>query len=298
MDAAVLIGNGLNKCYSTDISWNDLLCDIANEHNVVFNKGNPFPLEFESITNQILKKDKSPSKQIYMDIKRKISETLINRVPVEQSIHESFVLGLPANHFLTTNYDYMLERVVQPYGVIKHSSPIAETKYSLYRSITIGDKTFHHIHGEAKSPSTICLGYEHYAGYLAKMREYLKANPSIYERVKGNLVPLDPSWLNLFFTHDIYIVGLELDTCEIDLWWLLTYRAYLYYSNDSGLRKMLRNKVVIYFSAKDENREKEILLNNLHVECRPMELLSGSYMRMYGNIKSDIERSIYDRRFI
>ena len=33
------------------------------------------------------------------------------------------------------------------------------------------------------------------------------------------------SWVDLFFTNDLHIFGLSLDFVEIDLWWLLTYRA-------------------------------------------------------------------------
>jgi hypothetical protein len=33
------------------------------------------------------------------------------------------------------------------------------------------------------------------------------------------------SWLELFLTHHIMVIGLELAFAEISLWWLLTYRA-------------------------------------------------------------------------
>jgi len=33
------------------------------------------------------------------------------------------------------------------------------------------------------------------------------------------------SWIDLFFTHDIYFIGLGLDFVEQDIWWLLNYRA-------------------------------------------------------------------------
>ena len=32
---------------------------------------------------------------------------------------------------------------------------------------------------------------------------------------------LSQSWIFDFFTEDMYILGLNLDACEIDLWWLL-----------------------------------------------------------------------------
>lgn len=51
MEAALLIGNGLNRCYKGAVPWDKLLERIANEYNVQFNDNNPFPLEFESIAN-------------------------------------------------------------------------------------------------------------------------------------------------------------------------------------------------------------------------------------------------------
>ena len=107
-----------------------------------------------------------------------------------------------------------------------------------------------------------------------------------------------PSWLNLFFTHDIYIVGLTLDPCEIDIWWLLTYRAYLYYSNDSGLRKIMKNKIVLFYTDQERNKDKETLFKNLHVECRPVPIEDDEYLPVYENICQMIAQSILERKNI
>ena len=71
-------------------------------------------------------------------------------------------------------------------------------------------------------------------------------------------------WSDLFFTHDIHIVGLTLDVCEIDLWWLLTYRAQLFHSN-SGIK----NEITLY-STKDRSSNEyamqKVLFERLHVK--------------------------------
>lgn len=51
----LLIGNGLNRTLQFSISWSELLCDIAKEHNVEYIPDLPMPLEFERIINTILK---------------------------------------------------------------------------------------------------------------------------------------------------------------------------------------------------------------------------------------------------
>lgn len=298
MEAAILIGNGLNRCYKGAIPWGMLLQDIADEYGVSFNHNNPFPLEFESITNQILSKEKAPSDAVYKKLKQKISRIVNEQKPEANSLHVLFTNELPVNHILTTNYDYMLEysysAVWTSYQLQKDA---AETKYSIYRQANIGQKRFYHIHGESRYPTTLCLGYEHYAGYLSKMREYLKAAPNIPQKINKVQLPEKESWLNLFFTHDIYIVGLTLDSCEIDLWWLLTYRAYLYYSNDSGLRSLMKNKITIFYTDCNRNKARENLFRNLHVECRPVAFVDQNYCIAYQTIHTKIKNSINKRMY-
>lgn len=63
MEKTLLIGNGLNRTLQFSISWSELLCDIAKEHNVEYIPDLPMPLEFERIINTILKKSDVPNSQ-------------------------------------------------------------------------------------------------------------------------------------------------------------------------------------------------------------------------------------------
>ncbi|MGK4480255.1 hypothetical protein ACSMDC_18035 [Yersinia enterocolitica] len=92
-------------------------------------------------------------------------------------------------------------------------------------------KKIWHIHGAVNNPSSIILGYEHYSGYLQSMRGYTTtgsqySNKSFKEPLTKRLQANDigNSWIDAFFTNDVYILGLNLDFVEIDLWWLLTFR--------------------------------------------------------------------------
>ena len=103
--------------------------------------------------------------------------------------------------------------------------------------------------------------------------------------------------MNLFFTHDIYIVGLRLDTNEIDLWWLLTYRAYLYYSNDSQLKQIMKNRIKIFLTHDDPNQRE--LFHNLHVETELIEVHSKEdYEPAYRNIAQKIKSEIAMREMV
>ena len=68
------------------------------------------------------------------------------------------------------------------------------------------------------------------------MREYVVNGPnyapstkvyktSLIRRLQTGRQMVLQSWVDLFFTNDLHIFGLSLDFVEIDLWWLLTYRA-------------------------------------------------------------------------
>lgn len=294
MQSVLLIGNGLNRCYKNAIPWDKLLDRIAKEYHVGFNEKNPFPLEFESIANQILDKDNRPAEDIYDEIKSKIASMVSSQIPESNSLQRLFTSSNLIDCILTTNYDYMLEKAFTEEATPKAScQDKSETKYSLYRFEEHMGKMFYHIHGEASKPKSLCLGYEHYAAYLSKMREYLKASPEVSEKISGIKSPKKHSWVDLFFTHDVYIVGLTLETNEIDLWWLLTYRAFLYYSNDSGLKNIMQNQVKIFLTHDDPNQQE--LFHNLHVETELIKVHDKHYENAYREIARRINREIIAR---
>lgn len=107
-------------------------------------------------------------------------------------------------------------------------------------------------------------------------------------------MPDKRSWVDLFFTHDIYILALTLDTNEIDLWWLLTYRAFLYYSNDAGLKSIMKNRVKIFLTDDGTKREKLLykqgLFHNLHVETELVSVHDGNYEEAYKIIAQKIRQ--------
>ena len=302
--AALLIGNGLNRCYeqkNPGISWYALLQDFAKTNGVEFVPDNPFPLEFECLVNAICEKSKDSTEQKLFEViiskaKSAIAEKVADLNPVPDSLHHRF-MRLPISEILTTNYDYVLERAWSPNVEIRPDAeaknnrndkiPI-ETKYSLYRKASIDGKNFYHIHGEAKKAETLCLGFKHYTRTAGKMSDLVRFQKFQEKLEKGE--PLNSNtWLDLMFTHDIHIVGLALDSCEIDLWWLLTYRAFVYHMNPE-IRKHITNTITLYDTS--PNASKQSLFGRLLVEYIPVTVVDNNFTAAYEGIADRISVSL------
>ncbi len=129
----------------------------------------------------------------------------------------------------------------------------------------------------------------------------------IIELLKGQ-AKSQKEWPELFYTSNISFIGYGLDDCEMDIWWLLTHRAYLYYANIDGAKKLINNKITFYDiledipnsdKLKEANRihaehykeKKHQLLKSLHVEVVPISLQDhgGDYKAAYGTIFQKIK---------
>lgn len=310
-NSVLLIGNGLNRCYYHELAWGGLLSDIAHVHKLTMNGNNSFPMEFEYIVYQILKGMNHPSDRIYTEIKKEIVKRIQNIKKTENPLMESF-MEIPVSEIITTNYDYLLERAYKGEPCIdecrdKIEKGSGETKYSLYRYTTINGRRFYHIHGELLVPDSLCLGSEHYAGYLSKIQSSFKRGKEIDSdhimMIIQSSAGRRDTWVDSFFNKDIHVVGLGLDQCEIDLWWIVTYRAFLFFTDLYGARKFLQNRIVYYDIVKDnekpyEKAKRELLRHNLtlqHVEYYPVDISKDNYISGYEKVIEIIRNRVYDR---
>ena len=263
-----LIGNGINNI-NTSYTWRHLLKDLIN---YIGAKGQiqidykPFPLLYEEIVAQAIRKKKIPE----IEIKHFIAEQICKLEP--NKIHQE-IINTQVRHILTTNYDFTLEQVLtNQTDRIKNEGVVKENLYSIFRHHQLNQKHFWHIHGDRNHLSSITLGYEHYSGYLQQMRNYI-ATGATYTNIK--LLPLirridtgklaeTYSWLDFFFTKDVYIFGLTLDFIEIHLWWLLTYRQRAIRSEKIAKK----NQIIYFYPEKLENeiRHKLQLLNSYEIK--------------------------------
>lgn len=284
MDNCLLIGNGLNRCLEGGIPWGNLLKDIAEERAVNYCPDISMPLEFERIVNNCLKKEKRPTDELYLEIKKAVSRKIVSAKIVEGAPHKQLI-NLPIQTIITTNYDMLLEQVFDKSYVAEIISNGA--KYLTKETATIQKVKFYHPHGISTHPNTICLGYEHYIGITQNLRYEINTvkktdrKKSIYSILAGNAVP-NNTWGEQFYRSNIGIVGLGLYECEVDLWWLLTHRASLYYSNYEGIRDLLKNRIVYYsvvddIEKYDEFAEKQRLFG-IKVQNDKHQLLEGEHV--------------------
>ena len=252
MDKALLLGNGINRL-SQGKSWESLLHDISKSLHVRLSNGSKsFPMLFEELCMKCFAN------------KSATEDELISKViKIAESVQGNSFHGLFSSQYkfiMTTNYDYLIETSLG-YNSSKLPRRIHyETKYNLFRCYALSGTKLWHIHGETNLPNSICLGYERYGGTIQHLRSFLEKGIkwknrekiiAIDERIMEENIIVE-SWADLFFVTDIDIVGLGLTFDEIDLWWLLDYRA----RRQIDTRLPFRNRIR-YFCPND-NLDKEI----------------------------------------
>lgn len=224
----------------------------------------PFPLYFEQLCSATAGDDRLEKKYDSLEflVKNKISKVL-DVVP-HNHLHVRFADLFDV--ILTTNYDYTLENTLGPFGQDKSISP--EFKYSLFRRTLNSGKSIWHIHGELHRPNSLILGYDHYVGYVQKIRNYVTSGielSNVEFLVRSPFASGVPdfeqgryySWVDHFLRDTIHIVGLGLDFSEVDLWWLLlnkwrrgspvSGKTYFYDINSGESRKSARNSLLESF---------------------------------------------------
>lgn len=262
----LFIGNGLNRCLSNGIAWGDLLKDIAAKYSVPYEKNIEMPLEFERIINEYLKRSNcGPLRQdmtaFYYAIKLDVANAVQYSQPLGKCVHKNIPFKIIDN-IVTTNYDTILEQAYYEYNGKKYSCPEVSKKHiKYYLNPTLSDEnvTFYHPHGIVTHPSSICLGYEHYMGLVETIRD--KSNSKAKKDSKGNNLstpgmkiarilngddPLTNESWEQFYTSDMAFIGFGLPNCESDIWWLLTHRAYLYYSDYQIAGDLIDNHIIYY----------------------------------------------------
>lgn len=259
MDEVVLFGNGINRSCG-GISWALLLKRIANNFFVGIEGNISAPIEYERIANNVLTQNRRLSVDTFSyDIVKQV-----DNIPESdyKKIYKRF-MEIPVSIFLTTNYDYALERTIaEDFTYDKYKKNVyvpQETKCSKIRHIKLDNKQIYHIHGELSKPDSICLGNVHYVVNLNKIINTIAyIDESGYIKLKNILDETHnvQTWAEYFFTKQLFIVGLGLDHCDIDLWWLITYRAQLIAAGEP-----IKNKIIYYYLYEEGKRD------NSFIEC-------------------------------
>lgn len=305
MGRTLLIGNGLNRCIEGSVSWGDLLKDIANEYGVDYSAEIPMPLEFERIIDNFLAKNPNHS-GVHEEIKDKIVKKMTRVSLPENSVH-LLIKAINPSAIMTTNYDNLLEYVYDSSYVFSGNK---QPKYLSEKTSDIEGTWFYHIHGVIDNPKSICLGYEHYIGVVQKLRNEINTDKketqqnepkmSILRRLSGIKDSTELKWGERFYKDDIDIIGLSLDTCEIDLWWILTHRAFLYFTNHQSARTWIANTVtyhdIVNDVEQDDNDKEELRKIKLQQQASKFKLLESQHVEVKKYLLSEHDKS-YEKAY-
>ena len=89
---------------------------------------------------------------------------------------------------------------------------------------------------------------------------------------------LKGSWVEHIFFSNLYIVGFGLDKSEIDIWWLLAYRASLIAQN------LIDKNTIRYYCPDEDAKALYSYLHSLQIEVDPIYVVNNDWKNSYSNI--------------
>ncbi|WP_064603031.1 SIR2 family protein [Photobacterium sp. J15] len=279
MKNTVFFGNGLNRISENSVSWNELLDEIkADDYFMCDNL--PNTMVYERI---FMEKNNAKASLKVDELKIKQSIAVAMKSQCSNELFE-LLANMDFDNYLTTNYDYAFEKAIDSTPEILSTEDIYSLRRKRAYKTNNGIKLLWNIHGEIDHPKSIMLGLDHYCGSVSKIDSYVKGNYKY--KVKGETKAVLPmvkklenelychtSWIDLFFSSHVHIIGFSLDYSETDIWWLLNKRAR--FSNDG----LIKNKVYFYTDNIDD--EKKGLLESFGVEVIMEQVQNSDYKGMY-----------------
>jgi len=279
MKNTLFFGNGINRLSDNAVSWCDLL-DRLKTNNHFVNIDLPYTMVYERIFMEKFSKDKD-SKSDELAIKNIIASEMMSQ---ESNFLFELLAKMNFENYVTTNYDYAFEKAINR----TPEKLSTEDIYSLRRKRAYltpsGKKFLWNIHGEIDSPKSIMLGLDHYCGSVSKIDSYVKGGYKHFvEGEQRVVIPMVDklkneeycytSWVDLFFSSNVHVIGFSLDYSETDIWWVLNKRARLAVNN------CVNNKIYFYTSNIDE--EKLGLLNSFDVRTIITPVVDNDFKSMY-----------------
>ena len=290
MKQTIFYGNGINRLANPEINWSSIMRNVTGEDSMECKDG---ALTFKYERNLLQKalsrnrKRKGPFAYFEDDVKRQFHEQLLelHSGRCKYDIYAS-LFNIPADFFLTTNYDNIYVDGLEKAGFQIKDTHYAESVYNMrrrevwYKERDNRKITIWTIHGLCKTMKSIMLGFDHYCGSISRIGNYLdigkiqhqktnddyegykrestkrkrrgekKYYPYIYYRLECDQSNSDLQfWMDTFFFSDVHIIGFAFSLDEIDLWWLLIKRMRL---KLSGLN--IRNRIMFYGYAEPKVR--------------------------------------------
>lgn len=287
-DKTLFVGNGLNRTLENGISWSDLMARLGSHASS--EQSAPFPIEYEAIAAQRSNMLGNRG-DAYKQLRVELSELIQDQSTEGSKVYSSF-RDIPFDHFVTTNYDCTFESM---YDRIESYDVKVGSSRNILKPITKANHAdFYHAHGVAKWRNTLCLGHDHYASLIGKIRNELRLKDNCeYAFLRSLILGAEKStttWPEYLFTNDVAIVGLGLEYCESDLWWLLSLRASIFAK--AGRIEAWANHIT-YYAIDQQPNSKDLakygVLSRLGVDV--VRIPTSNYADGYIEVASKIKRS-------
>lgn len=304
MENSIFLGNGFNRVSSDLNSWNNLLKKISLNKII---DDIPNTLQYEDLylakeinLSGVPAKVAKYSKEF--QFKYKIAELVSQYSP---NILYRLLADIDVCSYITTNYDNALECQLMEDGYLENisNSDVSEQLYSIRRhhSFIKNDREIMiwPIHGEAKYPKSIMLGYDHYCGAIGKVDSFIKGfyeyrnensemtkMSSIVERFKSSDKKIY-SWIDLFFMHNLHIIGFGLDYSEQDIWFILNKRQRYIKENKIDITNQ-----IYFYGCIDHNKEMLLKDFGVNVFSYNTPKKQTAWIELYKKMINDLQSNI------
>lgn len=246
----VLLGNGLE--YELQGSWDELVDALTAPellgHVPKEVKDMPFPLRYEFLSTPPSMPYPLNGDSIALQNQRLLGA--MKNMRHESNAYMKRLPKLEADHIFTTNYSYCIEKGFNEKLDFTNPQTRSRRRFDLRKAEgwfgpeVKQERTYHlstgysltdgkhrptgiwHIHGECGNAQGIILGHDKYCRLSSRIESVCDLpNAANTKRYHGH--PEERrmltfySWPGLFLFADVYILGLKMNECEFDLWWLL-----------------------------------------------------------------------------
>lgn len=305
LPATILYGNGLNRMTGENPTWEDVLARICKDDLSPLEGKVPNTLKYEDIylagKADLDALQNRHNRSDEYKIKWKIAQ---GSLCLEGNSYYDRLAHLDVKDYLTTNYDACLNKTFEKFGLKFKGHESAEKVYSTLRYTTYKEpeKLIWNIHGFAKYPSSIMLGFDQYCGSVAKLKNIqTNENPIALRLENGNTSV--HCWADFFYQTNVHILGFSMDYSEIDLWWVLSERMRLMKKDEAEGRFRIKNEIHFYYIYTDkDDRNFETLLESMGVTVHKYKLnkhlrKNVRWVRLYDAIFNDLEQQIGTQEF-
>lgn len=267
---AFFIGNGPNLYTKTFPSWKELLVAAA-ANGKKFKPDGLTNTEVYDMVELHAPKNISVKKRVCDKLALKPSQPLdTHRRLMELAIKQDVPV-------LTTNFDEAFERSVEAgrfhinsqgfthlypwktyYGFVKHQLPT--DGFGIWK-----------VHGDVRYPNSIRLGLTDYMGSAERARSLIhKGADRLFNDKRKNKWPGIQTWLQVWFSMPIIIVGFGYNTDEVFLRWLLIERRRYF-------NKLQLPMDVYYVTATAPDPAVTNLFNNIGVTIKQLKSFDAIY---------------------